>query len=298
MASGFSVLCLLFLTILSLRDLPMVNGGLTWSRTFSYRIPFSIDAGDTSNSNLGSVFSSLFGALTSDTATTSPGGSSENTDAATEESGSNGSSDKKTDSSASDQKTDDSTSDSGSGDSSTSNNRGETGSKRNIAPAPADKDTSSTSGNEIVDIHNKYRRTAGAANMKMLKWSESAAGQAQAWANTCPTTLSPHSDEASRVIPGFESCGQNVAWRQGSAFSWPDALEQWWAEKEHFRYCKPPTGRVRHYTQLMWADTAVVGCAVRTDCNTLGPNTIVYVCNYCNAGNIITDEPNSQYCPW
>ncbi|XP_055346979.1 cysteine-rich secretory protein 3-like [Paramacrobiotus metropolitanus] len=149
---------------------------------------------------------------------------------------------------------------------------------------------------EIVTLHNHYRNIVKAKNMNMLKWNEKAAQMAQQWANTCPTG---HNSNDDRNLAGFDGCGQNIAWREGSALSWSDAINDWFEEVKNFRYCRQPTGKVGHFTQMMWADTKVVGCGIRTDCNKLGRNTIVYVCNYCDAGNVMMDDDmDSPFCPW
>ncbi|XP_055346968.1 cysteine-rich secretory protein 2-like [Paramacrobiotus metropolitanus] len=150
---------------------------------------------------------------------------------------------------------------------------------------------------EIVNLHNKYRSSVKSRDMRKLKWNTDAAKSAQRWADTCPDG---HNKDTDRQTPGFGKCGQNIAWRQGTAaFSWTNAINQWYNEVKYFRYCRQPTGPVGHYTQLMWANTSVVGCGVRSGCNNLGTNTIVYVCNYCNGGNImLNNDPNSPYCPW
>ncbi|XP_055350989.1 cysteine-rich venom protein latisemin-like [Paramacrobiotus metropolitanus] len=150
--------------------------------------------------------------------------------------------------------------------------------------------------NAILNLHNYLRKTVSARNMRTLRWSNDAARVAQRWADTCP---SGHDRNSARGIPGFSSCGQNISWRPRGDTSWKKAIMQWYDEVKDFRYCRRPTGVVGHYTQLMWADTSVVGCAIKTGCNTLGPNTVVFVCNYCDAGNIMmSGNPNSQYCPW
>ncbi|XP_055350808.1 uncharacterized protein LOC129597346 [Paramacrobiotus metropolitanus] len=139
---------------------------------------------------------------------------------------------------------------------------------------------------EILNVHNNYRRSVAAQGMNKLDWSNCAASNTQYWANTCP---SDHDRSSTRQIPGFAYCGQNVYWNSGAPQTWSAAIKAWFDEVRDFALCADNSGKsVGHYTQIMWADTTLIGCGMKSGCPAININGInlpapvnVYVCNYC-----------------
>ncbi|XP_055338419.1 cysteine-rich venom protein VAR10-like [Paramacrobiotus metropolitanus] len=155
---------------------------------------------------------------------------------------------------------------------------------------------------EILNVHNNYRRSVAAQGMNKLDWSDCAASNAQHWADTCP---SDHDRLSDRHIPEFPYCGQNIFWNSGSPATWTAAIKEWYNEVNIFSYCADNTGKdVGHYTQVMWADTTLIGCGMKSGCSTINGLNLpapvnVFVCNYCTGGNVHTDGvANSEWCPY
>ncbi|KAE8605417.1 hypothetical protein XENTR_v10015125 [Xenopus tropicalis] len=140
--------------------------------------------------------------------------------------------------------------------------------------------TTSTVQQVIVDTHNGYRRSVNpsARNMLKMMWSEAAASNAATWSATCPAAHSPTSQ---RTISGV-TCGENIFIASYPA-SWQEAITAWNSESQYFQYGVGPTSSNQvtgHYTQLVWYNSYMVGCAV-SNCN----NQYIYVCQYCPMGN-------------
>ncbi|XP_051164454.1 venom allergen 5-like [Leptopilina boulardi] len=155
--------------------------------------------------------------------------------------------------------------------------------------------------NEIVNVHNEYRRKVAsgnerrgrpgpqprARNMPNMVWDNEIASIAQRWANQCK-----FDHDKCRSVRRF-GVGQNIAlaWTTGSnPSSIRDLITMWYNEVALFnrnqveRYVfSADTG---HYTQMLWATSTNIGCGYVNymDGN---KNTVYLVCNYGPAGNII-----------
>ncbi|XP_066445255.1 cysteine-rich venom protein TEL1-like [Eleutherodactylus coqui] len=132
---------------------------------------------------------------------------------------------------------------------------------------------------EILESHNKYRRQASpnASNMLKMVWNAEAAKTALAWAKKCQPGHSPSSQ---RVITNFK-CGENI-FTFGWKVPWCVVSDSWYSEYIDFKYGigNITDEEIGHFTQLMWATSHAVGCAV-WQC----PSSFVYVCHYGPAGN-------------
>lgn len=127
-----------------------------------------------------------------------------------------------------------------------------------------------------------------------MSWSNTLAASAQSWANSqissgaCAGRLS-HS--------GAPGVGENIAF-MASSWTITDAVNMWTAEQACYNYatntcaatCSFTYRGVRvspntcgHYTQVVWRDSAEVGCAVA---NCPGGAYSVWVCQYTPRGNI------------
>lgn len=131
--------------------------------------------------------------------------------------------------------------------------------------------------------HNQARAELG---LDPLTWDPDLAAIAQAWAEQCiddeePFGLIDHNPGRSDTYP--EYVGENVYGSTGAALG-TEAVQLWLSEEEDYDYdsntCSAVCG---HYTQIVWADTTKLGCALHT-CPSLDfGNTIV--CNYAPGGN-------------
>uniref|UniRef100_A0A667H8U4 Cysteine rich secretory protein LCCL domain containing 2 n=1 Tax=Lynx canadensis TaxID=61383 RepID=A0A667H8U4_LYNCA len=154
---------------------------------------------------------------------------------------------------------------------------------------------------EILMLHNKLRGQVHppASNMEYMTWDEELERSAAAWAHECiwehgPTGL-------------LVSLGQNLAVHWGRYRSPGFHVQSWYDEVKHYTYpyphecdpwcperCSGPM--CTHYTQIVWAATNKVGCAVNTcpRMNVWGDvweNAVYLVCNYSPKGNWIGEAP-------
>ena len=178
----------------------------------------------------------------------------------------------------------------------------------------------------ILDVHNQLRRKValgeetkgvggipqpGASNMYKLKWSNELAEVAQRWADQCTF---PHDDV--RNTSTYSWVGQNAwAWssgypRDGSRTNTQPRIEQLYNEVkdwpagsvESFAYPGKSTGEIRHYTQIVWAETKEVGCGTIT---VRAGGAWMYnwylFCNYGPGGNVpgasVYDTNTTAPCP-
>ncbi|XP_064169624.1 cysteine-rich secretory protein LCCL domain-containing 2 [Anguilla rostrata] len=154
---------------------------------------------------------------------------------------------------------------------------------------------------EIVQLHNKLRGEVqpSASNMEHMVWDEDLEASAMTWAQECKWEHGP-SDL-------LMSIGQNLAVHWGKYRSPAYHIQAWYDEAKDYTYpypeeCSPwcpdrCTGPMcTHYTQLVWATTTRVGCAVHV-CPKMDvwgdvwENSVYLVCNYSPKGNWIGEAP-------
>ncbi|KAM4040511.1 serotriflin-like [Anomaloglossus baeobatrachus] len=144
---------------------------------------------------------------------------------------------------------------------------------------------------DIVDLMNKLRRGVQptARNMLKTEWSEEAAENARRWANTCSLKHSPPEQRRTKRY----SCGENIFKASYNA-TWNEATMAFYNECKDFKFgfgAKTPLAIIGHYTQLVWATSWEIGCAVA---RCPGKEyEYFYVCQQCPAGNI-----GSGNCPY
>ncbi|XP_039766022.1 serotriflin-like [Ornithorhynchus anatinus] len=136
---------------------------------------------------------------------------------------------------------------------------------------------------EIVDKHNNLRRMTDppARNMLRMVWNAEAAKNAENWGKMC--TLS-HSPKEKRRI-SFAGCGENL-FMSSYLSSWSDAIQAFYDEVQDFKYGFGATKEdavIGHYTQLVWATSHQLGCAV-VHCP-YQELQYYFVCHYCPPGN-------------
>uniref|UniRef100_A0AAX7UEK0 LCCL domain-containing protein n=1 Tax=Astatotilapia calliptera TaxID=8154 RepID=A0AAX7UEK0_ASTCA len=175
------------------------------------------------------------------------------------------------------------------------------------------KGTSNTAGNrtrrailwsdreEILQLHNKLRGGVypTASNMEYMIWDDELERSATQWAEECQWDHGPQDL--------LMSIGQNLAVHWGRYRSPSSHVQSWYDEVKDYTYpypheCNPwcpercSGPMCTHYTQLVWATTNRVGCAVHVcpRMNVWGEiweNSVYLVCNYSPKGNWIGEAP-------
>jgi len=167
----------------------------------------------------------------------------------------------------------------------------------------------------ILDKHNELRRRVakgeetegspgpqpGAANMKKMVWNNELEEIAQRWADQCT-----FGHDSIRTKMDGTAVGQNAYIGYSSVQMEEEVLQadmakpasSWYSEVTDPGFNSqninpfvftPGTG---HYTQVVWADSEELGCAVVYFKDTSAPldyNSLV-VCNYAKAGNFLNSE--------
>ncbi|KAG8441918.1 hypothetical protein GDO86_010919 [Hymenochirus boettgeri] len=147
----------------------------------------------------------------------------------------------------------------------------------------------------ILDLHNKLRGEVypPASNMEYMIWDAELERSAEAWADTCLWEHGPAS-----LLP---SIGQNLGAHWGRYRPPTYHVQAWYDEVRDYTFpypqeCNPYcpfrcSGPVcTHYTQLVWATSSRIGCAINLchNMNVWGqiwPKAIYLVCNYSPKGN-------------
>ncbi|XP_006010300.1 cysteine-rich secretory protein LCCL domain-containing 2 [Latimeria chalumnae] len=154
---------------------------------------------------------------------------------------------------------------------------------------------------EILQLHNKLRGEVypSSSNMEFMNWDDELEKSAEAWAQECIWEHGP-----SALLP---SIGQNLAVHWGRYRSPPFHVQAWYDEVKDYTFpypheCNPwcpekcSGPMCTHYTQIVWATTNKVGCAVNVcrQMNVWGEiweDAVYLVCNYAPKGNWIGEAP-------
>ncbi|VDN98185.1 unnamed protein product [Rodentolepis nana] len=126
---------------------------------------------------------------------------------------------------------------------------------------------------------------------------------AETWAEECTLTHPRRED------PTYKNTGQNIAATFGEeSVDFEFVIRYWSNERKDYDFqhnsCAPGK-KCGHYTQVVWANTSSVGCAVK-QCDDKFPDlprpAHVYVCQYSPRGNYIGQKPyeegpSCQKCP-
>ncbi|XP_042527812.1 cysteine-rich secretory protein 1 [Dipodomys spectabilis] len=137
---------------------------------------------------------------------------------------------------------------------------------------------------EIVNVHNRFRRNVHppARNMLKMQWSPEAAYNARILAQYCDLA---ESDPMERRLSNT-FCGENVH-MEPFPISWSEVIETWYNESRHFKYGEwtmDDDVKTNHYTQLVWASSYLIGCGVAS-CRKNREPQYIYICHYCHEGN-------------
>ncbi len=176
----------------------------------------------------------------------------------------------------------------------------------------------------LLCLHNKTRSVTAlglfegnsdnlpmAADMNALAWDDNLEQVAQNYANQCHWGHNPNRGEQyNSLLPNSNTAiavGENLAFRSSTILTSADfdyalfGYDAWEEEGADYSYGELNVSdycgvsACGHFTQLVWADTRLVGCAVSfCPANTLHDYPATYlVCNYASAGNYIGRNPYS-----
>lgn len=159
----------------------------------------------------------------------------------------------------------------------------------------------------FLESHNEIRKIY---SLPELKWSEELASYAQEWANYLRDNkqCKMHHRSALGMRQG-KKYGENLAWNwhsitepEGRFISSPEqATLDWSKECEDYSYESNSCAQYKqcgHFTQVVWRDTKLVGCAIATcderDKNIKEGHSEVWVCNYSPPGNMTNIYPDGR----
>ncbi|KAB5546535.1 hypothetical protein PHYPO_G00073240 [Pangasianodon hypophthalmus] len=143
----------------------------------------------------------------------------------------------------------------------------------------------------LLEYHNRVRSQVfpPAANMEYMVWDERLAKSAESWASQCIWDHGP--PHVMRYT------GQNLSITTGRYRSVIELVKSWHDEKYSFSYPNRCTGSVcTHYTQMVWASTSRIGCAINRCSNmyvfgATWKQATLLVCNYSIKGNWVGEAP-------
>ncbi|KAG5846130.1 hypothetical protein ANANG_G00146500 [Anguilla anguilla] len=154
---------------------------------------------------------------------------------------------------------------------------------------------------QCVSSHNRYRSAVAPAarDMFYMTWDDALAITARAWARHCKFMHNPRLQTPREVHPTFNSVGENI-WVGApySTFTVEGAMKLWCDEVADYDYSSNGCTNVcGHYTQVVWAKSYKVGCAVQACPNGVEFTSFadrpgaIFVCNYGDAGNYVGVHP-------
>ncbi|XP_017774052.1 PREDICTED: venom allergen 5-like [Nicrophorus vespilloides] len=163
--------------------------------------------------------------------------------------------------------------------------------------------------NMILDYHNRMRQSVAmgqisgqptAANMMEMKWDDELAQRAQKWTTSCLAETHDGARHSSRF-----PVGQNIAtmWTTARPRTALDmmanfdyAIGRWFDEYKYYSYgpINPYSHSTAHYTQMIWAETNLIGCGFAFYFDAAKGFTKNYVCNYGSSGNVVGQLPYAK----
>ncbi|XP_012874170.1 PREDICTED: GLIPR1-like protein 1 [Dipodomys ordii] len=147
---------------------------------------------------------------------------------------------------------------------------------------------------QYIKVHNDYRRRVDppAADMQYLRWNADLARIAKEWSVKCKLEHNPCTTKPYQCFEEYEYIGENM-WIGGiNDFSPKAAVTFWHNESLSYDYDTLSCSRVcGHYTQVVWATSNRIGCAITLCPNLGGASIALFVCNYGPAGNFANKAP-------
>ncbi|XP_036905313.1 glioma pathogenesis-related protein 1 [Sturnira hondurensis] len=161
---------------------------------------------------------------------------------------------------------------------------------------------------DCVHIHNKFRSEVKprASDMLYMTWDPELARIAKAWARNCKFAHNERLGPPHKLHSNFTSLGENIWTGSLSIFSVSSAVTNWYSEIQYYDFTTRKCTKVcGHYTQVVWADSYKVGCAVQYCPKVSGfegfTNIAHFICDYGPAGNYPTwpykKGPPCSACP-
>ncbi|XP_071172259.1 GLIPR1-like protein 1 [Mytilus edulis] len=142
-----------------------------------------------------------------------------------------------------------------------------------------------TEKSTILKLHRQARNDVQptASNMQKMTWSKQLASVAQAYADKC---IWGHNSARSSQANSFSYVGENLYVTTSSTGYLDKSVASWVNEKKDYDYASNScSGVCGHYTQVVWADSTKLGCAVAscpsmTNLPSYFRNVKFVVCNY------------------
>ncbi|XP_040092797.1 GLIPR1-like protein 1, partial [Oryx dammah] len=147
---------------------------------------------------------------------------------------------------------------------------------------------------ECLRFHNEARSNVSppAADMKYMSWDKALAKTAETWAHNCNYGNTSCLSQLFQCHPNFPFVGENFWIGPLTLFSPQSTLSMWYDERNSYTFNTRSCSKIcGHYTQVVWAHSYKVGCAVGI-CPKLGSSdTVLFVCNYGPRGNYLNTSP-------
>lgn len=144
---------------------------------------------------------------------------------------------------------------------------------------PGDPEPENLAG--ITAAHDRVRALVGVGPMRWNHDLETLAGR---FLLDCQFA---HSSQAERTnVVGFSYVGENL-FLSGFVPTGDQVVDAWNSEKPNYHYATNTcSGECGHYTQMVWADSVELGCALK-EC----PSGYLVACEYGPGGNIVGQRP-------
>ncbi|OMP03616.1 Allergen V5/Tpx-1-related protein [Corchorus olitorius] len=154
---------------------------------------------------------------------------------------------------------------------------------------------------EYLAAHNRVRASVGHSP---LQWNNSLAGIAKQWASKRKNDCKMIHSTAGKEPHDSNAYGENLFWGKRSHWTPTKVVKHWADEKAYYNRntntCSPPKPKSSderkrvcgHYTQIVWKDTASVGCA-HIKC--VDDQGFLFVCAYYPPGNYNSEDPFHNY---
>ncbi|XP_036109110.1 GLIPR1-like protein 1 [Molossus molossus] len=153
---------------------------------------------------------------------------------------------------------------------------------------------------QCVDAHNELRRQVQppAANMKYMSWDEGLAKISKAWANQCQMEHNHCLSNSYHCHPIFISMGENIWLGDSYNLTPKSVINHWYNESIFYNFNRLQCSKIcTHYTQVIWANSYKVGCAINICPDLGGTETAIFICDYGPPGNYERTPPYTKGVP-